>query len=125
MNIYSDLQKVASEVLTEFDQKNITLIQRTYTPADGEEYQPDEPPEPTEKKYSLRGVARGVSQFFEKNAFVADSDGTITTSVLPGITPSKDDGLELDGVVFKILQFEPVPRVGTPCVWKFIVRKGG
>ena len=30
MSVYSDLQKVASELLTEFDQHNIVLIQHIY-----------------------------------------------------------------------------------------------
>lgn len=120
MSIYSELQKVAGDILTEFDQKNITLIQKTY---DSET--PDEPSETSEVRYSLRGVGKGVSQYFEKNGFVANSDAVVTTSVLPNVSPSKDDCLEVNGVVFKILQFEPVPRVGVPCVWKFIVRKGG
>ena len=151
MSIYSELQGVASGLLTEFDQHNIFLIQRIYeepspdpstddeplepstddeplepsTDDEPTEYDPDEPPEPTEKKYALRGVAKGVAQYFEKDGFVANSDAVVTTSVLPNVSPSKDDCLELDGIVFKILQFEPVPRVGVPCVWKFIVRKGG
>lgn len=120
MSIYSELQKVAGDILTEFDQKNITLIQKTYNSET-----PDEPSETSEVRHSLRGVGKGVSQYFEKNGFVSDSDGSITTSVLAGVTPTINDFLEVNGIVFKILKFEPVPRVGVPCVWKFIVRKGG
>lgn len=120
MSVYSDLQKVASELLTEFDQHNIVLIQHIYDCQN-----PDEPDESQEVKYSLRGVSKGVSQFYEKSGFVVGSDAIVTTNVLQNVTPTKDDFLELDGILYKILEFEPIPRVGVPCVWKFIVRKGG
>lgn len=117
MSIYSDIQNVATSVLNEFNQDGIFLIHKTV-----DNTVPDEPVI-TEKRYSLRGVAKGFSHSFKDDSFVAGADASVTTSVIKGIEPSINDELELNGTRCAIIDFEPVPRAGVQCVWKFKVKK--
>lgn len=121
MSIYEDLQKVSADVLTQFDQKNIQLLQFSQ----GEGGTPDEPAENVEVVHDLRGVAKGVSFKYLKDNFITSSDVEVTTNVLNGVQPSLNDFIVMDEIRYKVLQFEQIPAAGTACVWKFIVRKGG
>ena len=121
MSIYSDLQKVSSKVLTDFDQTGIKLVHMTATDTGS----PDEPSDLDEVVYDLRGVAKGLSFQYTKQGFDVATDSEVTTSVLDGVQPSIDDFIIVGGEKCKILKFNPVPQAGTPCVWKFVVRKGG
>jgi hypothetical protein len=121
MSIYDDLQTVTSEIMTEFKQGLIQLVQFVYP----EDSTPDNPGEPEEVLTELDGTVKGVSYKYLKDSFITTSDKEVTTAVVNDIIPSENDFIEIDGVRYKILQFQPLPSAGTACAWKFIVRKGG
>ena len=121
MSIYDDLQTVTSEIMTEFKQGLIQLVQFVYP----EDSTPDNPGEPEEVLTELDGTVKGVSYKYLKDSFITTSDKEVTTAVILGVEPSENDFIEIDGARYKILQFQPLPSAGTTCAWKFIVRKGG
>lgn len=121
MSIYDDLQNVTSEIMTEFKQGLIQLVQFVYP----EDSTPDNPGEPEEVLIELDGAAKGVSYEYLKDSFITTSDTEVTTAVINGVKPSENDFIEIDGERYKILKFQPIPKAGPACAWKFIVRKGG
>ena len=120
MSIYDDLQVVASEILTEFKQGAVNLVQTT--PGAGPD---DNPGAPTLTSYSLNAVVKGVSFKYVSQGLATASDLEVTSAVSSEVTPSEKDFLEIDSVKYKIVQLMNVPGAGTSSVWKFIVRKGG
>lgn len=121
MSIYDDLQTVTSEIMTEFKQGLIQLVQFKYP----EDSTGDDPGEPEEVLIELNGTIKGVSYKYLKDSFITVSDKEVTSAVINDVQPSENDFIEIDGVRYKILQFQPLPSAGTACAWKFIVRKGG
>lgn len=121
MSIYDDLQSLTSEIMTEFKQGLIKLVQFKYS----EDSTPDNPGEPEEVLIELNGTVKGVSYKYLKDSFITASDKEITTAVVNDVIPSENDFIEIDNVRYKILEFLPLPGAGTPCAWKFIARKGG
>lgn len=121
MSIYDDLQSVTSDILNEFKQGSIQLVQFKQS----EDSTPDNPEEAEEVLTELDGTVKGVSYKYLKDSFITISDKEVTTAVVNDIIPSENDFIEIDGVRYKILQFQPLPSAGTACAWKFIVRKGG
>ena len=121
MSIYDELQGVTSEIMSEFKQGSIKLVQFKQS----ESSTPDDPEEIEEVLTELDGTAKGVSFQYLKDSFITVSDTEVTTSVIIGVKPLENDFIDIDGVRYKILKFQSLPKAGTPCVWKFIVRKGG
>lgn len=121
MSIYDDLQSVTSELMNEFNQGSIKLVQFVYP----EDSTPDSPGEPEEVLIELKGTVKGVSFKYLKESFITVSDKEVTTNVINGVIPSENDVIEIDNVRYKILEFLPLPSAGTVCAWKFIVHKGG
>lgn len=118
--IYDDLQGVASELLKEFRQGDIYLVQQAR--GTGPAYNPGTP---TETEILLDGVAKGVSKKFVDGTFIVMTDLEVTVAVLDGVTVSEDDFIRIDGDDYKIVADKSVPASSTRCAWKFIVRKGG
>ena len=121
MSIYDDLQSVTAEIMTEFKQGSIKLVQFKHS----EDSTPDNPGEPEEVLTELNGTVKGVSYKYLKDSFITASDKEVTTAVLSSIAPSENDFIEIDNIRYKILEFLPLPSAGAACAWKFIVRKGG
>lgn len=121
MSIYDELQQVTKGIMKEFKQGSISIVQFEY-PIDST---PDNPGEPQEFIIPLDASAKGPSFKYLRDSFITTSDVEVTSSVVNGLTPSENDLIEIDGERYKILKFDPLPRAGTPCAWKFIVRKGG
>jgi hypothetical protein len=119
MTIYDDLQGVASEILTEFDQEEIKLVQ--YVKGTGPA---DNPGASIPTTHTLDGVARGVSFKYVQSGFAVASDKQVTVAVIPGVIPTENDFVDIDGIRHKIIKDVSVPAAGTRCVWKFLVRKG-
>lgn len=120
MSLYDDLQIVSKEILKDFKQGIINLVQvRTSGNSS-----PDAP-ELEEVLISLDATAKGVSFEYIDNTFITVSDTEVTSAVVDGVEPSANDFIEIDGTRYKILRFLPLPKAGIACVWKFIVRKGG
>jgi hypothetical protein len=121
MSIYNDLQKVATGLLKEFKQGSIELVQFVHS----ENSTPDNPGKLEEVVTPLDAVANGERFKFMNTSFINSSDIEVITAVVEGIIPSVNDFINIDGVKYKVIQFNPLPAAGTACAWKFIVRKGG
>lgn len=120
MSIYNELQQIAGEVLGDFDQGGIKLIHLTFPTSST----PDEPGEPTETVYELKGVATGVEFKYLKESFTATAEKEVTVAVRDDVVPSENDFIEIDGYRYKILKDISAPQAGTRCAWKFLVSKG-
>lgn len=120
MSLYEDFQELSTSLLAQFDEGGIVYIQSKPS----EDSTPDAPVM-EETRYELRGVAKGVSFKYLQNGFSVSTDSEVTTNVDSRFEPGIDDFIEVNGALCKVLQFKPVPSTGVPCVWKFIVRKGG
>lgn len=116
---YTDMQSVASEIMAEFKQGTVNLVQLT-TGAGAA----DNPGAPTETTTSLNATVRGVSFKYVMEGLAVKSDLEVTAAVVAGKTPNKNDFIEIGGVRHKIIQDVSVPSTGIKAIWKFIVRKG-
>lgn len=121
MSFYDEMQQIATNVLGEFNQGVIKLIQLK-TPENGT---PDDPGELTEVVTELKGVVSGITFKYLKEGYNAVTDFEATVAVVQGVQPLEGDFLEVDGVQYKIIKDVSVPAAGVNVVWKFIVRKGG
>lgn len=119
MSIYDDLAPVVSEVLGEFAQGTVQLIQ--ITAGNGAI---DDPGAPTETTTTLDAVVRGVTFNFIKQGLAVASDFLVTAKPVSGITITEKDFVTIDGTRYKIVQDVSVPAAGTKLVWNLIVRKG-
>lgn len=120
MTIYDDLRPVVNDVMGEFKQGVIQLIQ--VTPAGGPI---DNPGTPTETSHTLNATVKGVSFKFVREGLAASSDFEVTSSIVTSVTPSEKDFISIDGTRYKIVKFMPLPPTIDVMAWKFIVRKGG
>lgn len=118
MTIYDDLKPVAAELLAEFKQGTVKLIQ--LTEGDGPA---DDPGAPTETEYTLDATVRGAPFKYVRDGFVTAADMLVTAAPIDGVTVTKNDFIEIDGVRCKIIEDVSAPSAGTRVVWKFLVRK--
>ncbi len=118
MTIYDELQTIGAEVLKEFKQGTVTLVQ--VTPGAGPA---DDPGAPTETSYTLDAVVRGVSYKYVRDGFAVATDLELSVAVIAGLTPTFKDFIVIDGERYKIIQDVSAPSAGTRAVWKFLVRK--
>lgn len=119
MSLYDDLQPVASALLAEFKQGTVKLVQVvTGTGA------ADNPGAPTETTTTLNATVKGAPYKYVMQGLAVQGDVQVIAAVVSGITPAKNDFLEIDGVRYKIIQDISAPSAGTRVVWKFLARKG-
>lgn len=118
MSIYDDLKPVAAGILKEFKQGTIYLVQ--VVAGSGAT---DNPGTSTEVKTELNATVKGVSFKYTRDGFAIASDLEVIAAIVDGITPNKNDFIEIDGKRYKIIQDMSPPAAGTRVVWKFIVRK--
>lgn len=76
MTFYTDMQAIASSLLTEFDQGNIVIT--TVTPGAGPAHNPGSP---TEVDTAVKGTVRGVSQKYIDGSLIVAGDFQLT---IPG-----------------------------------------
>ena len=120
MSIYDDLTSVVSEVMDEFKQGTVQLVQ--ITAGDGPAHNPGAP---TETAHTLSAVVKGVSFKYVQGGLAVSSDFEVMVTPIDGVTPSVNDFITIDGVRYKIVQDLTKPAAGIKLVWSFIVRKGG
>lgn len=119
MSIYDEMKVISTELLGEFKHGTIKLIQ--IIPASGPD---DNPGTPTENSYVLSAVTKDSVPFkYLRDGFATSSDFMVIAAIIDGVTPTKNDFIEIDGVRYKIIADMTVPGAGTRVVWKFIVRK--
>ena len=122
MSIYDEMQKIASDVLSDPEFKQGVISYVRIVPGSGPE---DDPGPPTEIITPvLGGVVRGVSYKYVKDGLALSTDKIVTMPVVSGVTPNMRDFIEVDGERLKIVQDISTPAAGVRVVWKFIVRKG-
>lgn len=125
MSFYQDMQKVASSVLKQFKQGSVKLYQ--YTESEGGSL--DAPADLTENVYELDATVSGVNYKYLIDNYAVASDLTVTASVIPGVYPTINDFIEINGQKHKIIRdISPAPHAvegsAQPVVWQFICRKG-
>lgn len=119
MSFYDEMQKVASDVLSEFKQGTIKYVEIVAGSGPA-----DNPGPSTPASYDLDAVAKGVSFKYVRDGLALSTDLTVTAAVRSDVTPNMKGFIEIDGVRYKIVQDISTPAAGTRAVWKFIVRKG-
>lgn len=125
MGFYNDMQKIATDLLTQFDQGGLQYVRRVKTTPNG----PD-PGVITPTTITLHGAANGVSKQYigsslADGTLIVVSDLMATVSVKDfSFEPSLADVVKVNGVSHNIIQVLKVPPAGTPVVYKLFFRKG-
>lgn len=115
MSLYDDMRVIATELLTEFKQGSMALLQ--HTPASGP---PHNPGNPSWLRLPFDGTANGVSAYMLQDTLVQSSDRVVI--VPAAITPTIKDRIEIGGVSYQIIKAIPKPAAGDPVVWQVVVR---
>ena len=114
-DFYAEMRGIATELLTEFKQGSMALLQ--YTPASGP---PHNPGKPTWARLPFDGTANGVSAYMLQDTLVQSSDRVV---IVPAdIVPTVKDRIEIDGVGYQIIKVTPKPAAGNPVLWQVVVR---
>lgn len=119
MGFYDEMQAVASELLAEFKQGVVQLVQST--PGTGPI---DNPGDGTTTTTDLDAVVKGVSYKYLRDANILTTDLQVIAAIVPDITPTPNDFIIIDGISHKIVQDISTPASDVRAVWKWIVRKG-
>lgn len=122
MTFYEDMQGIATDLLTEFQQGEILMIKST--PGIGKPWKPGAP---TERTVTVQGAARGAKLSFSPKSLVQVGDLIVTIDVPsdPADYPDMTDTLSIDGTRMKIVDITQKPAAGVPVVFTCLVRKGG
>jgi len=117
MTFYTDMQAIASSLLTEFDQGSIVIT--TVTPAAGPAHNPGSP---TEVDTAVKGTVRGVSQKYIDGSLIVAGDFQLT---IPGggVVPTTTSKVKLSGVKHEVVAVIPKPAQGTVAAYTVIFRK--
>lgn len=121
---YGAMQKLATGLLTDFNQGEIALI--VTTPGTGPDHNPGPPTRATKQ---LKGTASasfsvtGASKAYKPGFLVQIGDVKVTTEVLDGVDPEMSDKLTIDGREYNIVGFIRSPEAGITVAWSFYVRK--
>jgi hypothetical protein len=120
MTIYSEMQGVATELLTEFKQGVIQYVQ--IVPGSGPAYNPG----PSQEiPVTINGAtAGGISFKYVKMGLGVAGDMQINMAVQANITPAINGFVKIDGVQYKITQIIPKPAAGIPVTYTLIAKKG-
>lgn len=117
MGFYDDMQGVARDVLTEFQQGVIKYVQ--ITPGNGPV---DNPGPSTPTKFIIPATATGVQFKYVQKALAVASDLQISAPIDPRFVPDMKGFIEVDGKTYKIVAIQPIPPAGTPVVNVIIFR---
>lgn len=118
MGFYDDMQAVATDVLKEFKQGTVVYI--AVTPGNGPV---DNPGQPTKTRTEVYAAVRGIKFKYVQVSLAVASDLQVTIAVDPAIVPKMTDFIEVDGVIYKIIQVLPKPAAGTVVAHVLIIRK--
>lgn len=117
-DFYTDMQKIASDVLGEFKQGVVQYVELAAVAG----ATPDDPGEPTETVTTVNAAVRPVSTKYVDGSHIVQSDKQI---VMPGdsVVPSITGNMRIDGADYKIIEIMPRPAAGTPVSFTVIVRR--
>lgn len=116
MGFYDDMQAAATELLTEFGQGTIYLVQTGAATGD-----PWNPVPGATTQTLIHGAATGVSQKYIDRSLAVASDKQIICSVLL-VEPTLADWVTIDGAKYKIVHVGHIPEAGTTVALLLIVR---
>jgi len=120
---YGAMQKLATGLLTDFNQGTISLV--VVTPGNGP---PSNPGPSTRTPIAVKGVAssafgKGASKTYSDGTLIQTGDLKVTTEVIDGIDPKLTDKIVIDGREYRIIHFNRVPDPGVIVAWIFFVRR--
>lgn len=120
MALIDEMQALASELFAnpDFKQGSTQLI--VVTPSD---WPIDEPGPATETVHEIDAAVSGVKYRYVMNGLAVGSDLQVTHAVIPGVVPSMNDFVQIDGTRFKVVSVIPKPAAGNPAVYTLIVRR--
>lgn len=120
--IYDEMQKVASEILSEFDQGGVYYI--ALVPGNGPA---DDPGPPQTVPFKINTVVRGVKSKYVQNGLAIASDLQCVMSVHPDVTPDIHGRVRIDQGSkrgeYKVVQAMPIPPAGVTVAHRLIFRK--
>lgn len=117
MGFYDDMQGIARDVLTQFQQGVINYVQ--ITPGNGPV---DNPGSSTQTRFLIPATATGVQFKYVQNGLAVASDLQIAAPIDPRFVPDMKGFIEVDGKAYKIVAIKPIPPAGTPVVNVIIFR---
>lgn len=120
MGFYDDMQAVARDVLTEFQQGTVNYVQ--IVPGNGPV---DNPGPSTPNLFPIPATATGVKFKYVQSGLAVASDLQIVAPIDPDFVPDMKGAVQVDGVTYKIVAIQPIPPAGTPVVNVIIFRKDG
>lgn len=117
-DFYTDMQKIASDVLGEFKQGVVQYVELVAVAG----ATPDDPGEPTETLTTVNAAVRPVSTKYVDGSHIVQSDKQIT---MPGdgVEPKITGNMRIDGVDHKIVEIMRRPAAGTPVSYTVIARR--
>lgn len=115
MSFYGDMQALAQDLLTEFDQGGLALAVFT---AGGTPHSPTV----TYPETAFTGTVRGVTAEDMKDSLVQSSD-LIVTMPGGGLVPKGSDRVKIGGKLHSIVKIEPKPATGTVAAYLLVCRK--
>lgn len=117
MTFYEDMQGVATELLTEFNQGALRL--KRHTPGGGP---PHNPGAPTYVPYPVSGVVSGVSEEHLKDTLIKSTD-LVAKIAVPDYEPRLQDRFEIDGSEINIVKVRRIPEAGTAVAFEVFLRR--
>jgi hypothetical protein len=114
-DFYQEMQGVATELLTEFNQGVIKYIE-TAVSSD-----PFNPSQGADTSHTLDAVARGVEFKYVKEGYISASDIQVTASVF-SVSPNHDGVVEIDGSKKQVIAVEQIPAAGTVVAWRIFCK---
>lgn len=118
MSIYEDMQGVARELLTEFNQGTKKYVD--IVPGNGPV---DEPGAPTETRYDIVGTVIGISFKYVQQGLGVASDLQMSAPVDPRYEPKITGFIEIGSKRYKIVNIVRKPEAGTVVAYAFIIRR--
>lgn len=121
MTFYTDLQTVATDLLTQFGQ-NGTWRQESnsYDPSTGTNMVTSTD---TTVKLAILPLPRGRDEFSEEliemstNSIIVEAKALVAASV----TPTSNDKIVVGSTIYQITDLTPINPAGTPVVYKMLV----
>jgi hypothetical protein len=116
-DFYTDMQKIASGVLHQFDQSRDTGQENDgiwyihITPGDGPK---ENPGVPQETPYKMDGAARQAETRYVDNSVILATDMQATVAIRPDVTPRMPGFVKVDGVRYSIKKATTIPPSGVP-----------
>lgn len=113
---YDDMQDLAANILTEFNQGELVYVAPSTASGD-----PWNPTLVTGSRTTVKGVGRGVQQKYVDGTHVVATDQQYTIQA-GTVTPVAGATIEVDGTTLQVVKVIKVPAAGTPVVWMVFAR---